>query len=66
MLCGVFEIDLEDKIDGFLELFVDVFVGVDICEYLNLDDYVIDISIMLNCGDCFSICGIVCEIGVIN
>ncbi|AXQ21316.1 phenylalanine--tRNA ligase subunit beta [Acinetobacter wuhouensis] len=66
MLCGASEIDLEDKIDGLLELPDDAPVGVNIREYLNLDDHVIDISITPNRGDCFSICGIAREIGVIN
>ncbi|WP_173911499.1 phenylalanine--tRNA ligase subunit beta [Acinetobacter sp. Marseille-Q1618] len=66
MLCGASEIDLEDKIDGLLELPDDAPVGVDIREYLNLDDHVIDISITPNRGDCFSIRGIAREIGVIN
>ncbi|NHB56430.1 phenylalanine--tRNA ligase subunit beta [Acinetobacter sp. 194] len=66
MLCGASEIDLEDKIDGLLELPADAPVGVDIREYLNLDDNVIDISITPNRGDCFSIRGVAREIGVIN
>jgi len=41
-------------------------VGVNIREYLDLDDNVIDISITPNRGDCFSIRGIAREIGVIN
>ena len=66
MLCGASEIDLEDKIDGLLELPADAPVGVNIREYLELDDNVIDISITPNRGDCFSIRGIAREIGVIN
>ena len=66
MLCGASEIDLEDKIDGLLELPSDAPVGVNIREYLDLDDNVIDISITPNRGDCFSIRGIAREIGVIN
>ncbi|MHA3892960.1 phenylalanine--tRNA ligase subunit beta [Acinetobacter sp. GXMZU3951] len=66
MLCGASEIDLEDKIDGLLELPADAPVGVDIREYLNLDDHVIDISITPNRGDCFSIRGVAREIAVIN
>ncbi|MGC3820842.1 phenylalanine--tRNA ligase subunit beta [Acinetobacter sp. G11] len=66
MLCGASEIDLEDKIDGLLELPSDAPVGVNIREYLDLDDHVIDISITPNRGDCFSIRGIAREIGVIN
>ncbi|WP_180084648.1 phenylalanine--tRNA ligase subunit beta [Acinetobacter sp. YH12145] len=66
MLCGASEIDLEDKIDGLLELPADAPVGVNVREYLDLDDHVIDISITPNRGDCFSIRGIAREIGVIN
>ncbi|NNH00711.1 phenylalanine--tRNA ligase subunit beta [Acinetobacter sp. ANC 5414] len=66
MLCGASEIDLEDKIDGLLELPADAPVGVNIREYLDLDDNVIDISITPNRGDCFSIRGIAREMGVIN
>ena len=66
MLCGASEIDIEDKIDGLLELPSDAPVGVNIREYLDLDDHVIDISITPNRGDCFSIRGIAREIGVIN
>ena len=66
MLCGASEIDLEDKIDGLLELPDDAPVGVNVRDYLKLDDNVIDISITPNRGDCFSIRGIAREIGVIN
>ncbi|XZW36553.1 phenylalanine--tRNA ligase subunit beta [Acinetobacter baumannii] len=66
MLCGASEIDLEDKIDGLLELPDDASVGVNIREYLKLDDNVIDISITPNRGDCFSIRGIAREVAVIN
>ena len=66
MLCGASEIDLEDKIDGLLELADDAPIGVNIREYLKLDDNVIDISITPNRGDCFSIRGIAREIAVIN
>lgn len=66
MLCGASEIDLEDKIDGLLDLPADAPVGVNIREYLKLDDNVIDISITPNRGDCFSIRGIAREIAVIN
>jgi phenylalanyl-tRNA synthetase beta chain len=66
MLCGASEIDLEDKIDGLLELPSDAPIGQNIREYLALDDNIIDISITPNRGDCFSIRGIAREIGVIN
>lgn len=66
MLCGASEIDLEDQIDGLLELPADAPVGINIRDYLKLDDRVIDISITPNRGDCFSIRGIAREVAVIN
>ncbi|WP_120430621.1 phenylalanine--tRNA ligase subunit beta [Acinetobacter baylyi] len=66
MLCGASEIDLEDKIDGLLELPEDAPVGLNIREYLKLDDNIIDISITPNRGDCFSIRGIARDLAVLN
>ncbi len=66
MLCGASEIDLVDSIDGLLELADDAPVGVDIREYLGLDNQILDISITPNRGDCFSVRGIAREIAVIN
>ena len=66
MLCGASEIDLVDEIDGLLELPADAPVGVDIREYLGLDNQILDISITPNRGDCFSVRGIARELAVIN
>ena len=66
MLCGASEIDLIDDIDGLLELPADAPIGMDIREYLGLDNQILDISITPNRGDCFSVRGIAREISVIN
>lgn len=66
MLCGASEIDLEDQLDGLLELPSDAPIGTDIRSYLSLDDQILDISITPNRGDCFSLRGIAREVGVIN
>ena len=66
MLCGASEIDLEDAVDGLLVLPQDAPIGMNIRDYLKLDDRVIEISITPNRGDCFSIKGIARELGVIN
>ena len=66
MLCGASEIDLVDNIDGLLELADDAPIGIDIREYLGLDNQILDISITPNRGDCFSVRGIAREIAVIN
>lgn len=66
MLCGASEIDIVDSVDGLLVLPGDAPIGVDIREYLKLDDRVIELGITPNRGDCFSIRGIAREVGVIN
>ena len=66
MLCGASEIDLADSIDGLLELPADAPIGMNIREYLGLDNQILDISITPNRGDCFSVRGIAREISVIN
>ena len=66
MLCGASEIDLTDSIDGLLELPANAPIGMDIREYLGLDNQILDISITPNRGDCFSVRGIAREISVIN
>ena len=66
MLCGASEIDIVDSVDGLLVLPGDAPIGVDIREYLQLDDRVIELGITPNRGDCFSIRGIAREVGVIN
>ena len=66
MLCGGSEIDCDDGVDGLLHLPDDAPVGMDIREYLGLDNQVLDISITPNRGDCFSVRGIARELAVIN
>lgn len=66
MLCGGSEIDMDDGVDGLLILPVDAPVGMDVREYLGLDNHVLDISITPNRGDCFSVRGIAREVAVLN
>lgn len=66
MLCGGSEIDCDDGVDGLLILPVDAPIGMDVREYLNLDNHVLDISITPNRGDCFSVRGIAREVAVLN
>ena len=66
MLCGASEIDLPDAVDGLLELPADAPVGIDIREFLGLDNKILDISITPNRGDCFSVKGIARELAVLN
>ncbi len=66
MLCGASELGMEDQIDGLMELPSDADVGMDIRQYLALDDNIIDIDLTPNRGDCLSVLGTAREIGVLN
>ena len=61
MICSESELGMADSSDGIAELDVDAPIGVDIREYLNLDDNIIELDITPNRGDCFSILGVARE-----
>lgn len=62
MMCGGSEIGLDDGVDGLLLLAHDAPVGVDIREYLDLNDTIVEFKITPNRGDCLSYAGLVREI----
>lgn len=66
MLCSAVELGLAESADGLMILPEDAPVGVSVREYLLLDDVTIEIGLTPNRGDCLSIQGIACEVGVIN
>jgi len=66
MLCSESEIGLSDNSDGILELPQDAPVGVDVREYLNLNDVTIDVDLTANRGDCLGLKGLAREVGVLN
>lgn len=66
MLCGGSEIDCDDGVDGLLILPNDAPIGMDVREYLGLDNHILDISITPNRGDCFSVRGLAREVAVLN
>jgi len=61
MICSESELGMADSSDGIAELDIDAPIGVDIREYLNLDDNIIELDITPNRGDCFSILGVARE-----
>lgn len=65
MLCLVKELGLDNDVFGLLELFDDVLVGQVLVEYFGLLDVSIEIKLILNCVDCFSLCGIVYDVVVV-
>ncbi|WML86047.1 phenylalanine--tRNA ligase subunit beta [Thiothrix subterranea] len=65
MLCSSTELGMSDKSDGLLELPDDAPVGMDIREYLKLDDEVIELAITANRGDCMSMIGVARETALV-
>lgn len=67
MLCGATEIGLaDDGVDGLHVLPTDAPVGMDIREYLDLDDMTIDVDLTPNRADCFSILGLARDVFAIS
>ncbi len=70
MLCSESEIGLADSSDGvssgIIELPQDAPIGVDVREYLNLNDVTIDVDLTANRGDCLGLKGLAREVGVLN
>ncbi len=66
MLCSVSELGLDDHSDGIMELPADAPIGMDLREYLDLNDFVYDIDLTPNRADCLSVLGVAREIAAIN
>ncbi|KTD79313.1 phenylalanine--tRNA ligase subunit beta [Legionella waltersii] len=66
MLCSTVELGLSEQSDGILELEDNAPVGMDLREYLALDDEVLDIDLTPNRADCFSVLGVAREVSVLN
>lgn len=66
MLCSATELGLSDESEGLLALPADAKLGESVWDYLNLADYIIDISITPNRGDCLSIKGLATEISALT
>lgn len=66
MLCGQTELKAGDDDTGLWELPADAPVGLNLREYLNLDDKLIEVDLTPNRSDCLSVKGIAREVGVLN
>lgn len=62
MLCSARELGLAEESSGLLELDGRAVAGTDLREHLALDDFVLDVDLTPNRGDCFSVLGIAREI----
>lgn len=66
MLCSASELGITDSSEGILELAEDAPLGVDLREYLNLNDLVLDIDLTPNRADCLSVLGIAREVAALT
>ncbi len=66
MLCSASELGLTDKSEGLIELPKDAVIGESIWDYLKLSDYVWDVSITPNRGDCLSVMGLAKDISALT
>lgn len=65
MLCSAEELGLDEKSDGLLELPGDAPLGVDVREFLGLEDTAIELDLTPNRGDCLGMIGLAREVGVL-
>jgi phenylalanyl-tRNA synthetase beta chain len=66
MLCSATELGLAESSDGILELPDDAPNGVDLRQYLDLDDLVYEIDLTPNRADCLSVYGVARELAVLT
>ncbi len=66
MICSASELGLAESSDGILPLPADAPIGMDIREYMDLNDQCIEVDLTPDRGDCLSVAGIAREVGVIN
>lgn len=66
MLCSEAELGLAESAEGLMVLPDDAPVGMDLREFLHLDDRIIDVDLTPNRGDCLGIAGLAREVGVLN
>ena len=66
MLCSAAELGLSEAADGLYELPAEAPIGVDIRDYLELNDTFYELDLTPNRGDCLGIRGIAREIAALN
>jgi phenylalanyl-tRNA synthetase beta chain len=66
MMCSAVELGVAEALPGLLELPDDAPVGMDLRQYLMLDDATIEIELTPDRGDCLNIVGIAREVAAIN
>lgn len=65
MLCSAAELGLTEKSEGLLELDPSARIGIPIEEHLKLGDWLLDLDLTPNRGDCLSIAGLAREVAAL-
>ncbi len=66
MLCSLSELGMAESSDGIIELPLDAPLGMNIREFLKLDDNAIEVDLTPNRADCLGLMGLAREVGVLN
>ena len=66
MLCSEKELGLAPEANGLMELSIDAPVGVDIRDYLSLNDSIIEVDLTPNRADCLCVEGLAREVALLN
>ncbi len=66
MVCSAKEIGMAEASDGIMELSDDAVIGQPITELFELNDYIIDVDLTPNRGDCLSVLGVAREVAANN
>lgn len=66
MLCSATELGLSQSSNGILELDENAPLGMNLRDYLNLEDEIFEISLTPNRGDCFSVLGLARELSMLS
>ncbi len=65
MLCSAKELGLAETSDGIMELPADAPLGVDLRDYLQLDDDIMELNVTPNRGDAMSVLGVAREVSAL-
>jgi len=66
MICSAAELGLEDQSDGLMELDDTAGIGLDLDDYLQLEDVSIDVDLTPDRGDCLSIVGVARDVAALS
>jgi phenylalanyl-tRNA synthetase beta chain len=66
MLCSESELGLAEQSKGIMVLPKEAPIGMSVWDYLNLDDYCLEVALTPNRGDCLSIAGLAREIAALS